>query len=74
MAASPRAELAASSVQARVNPNTPARAAQDVDPLEDLAAAVAALEEEEDEEEEEQEDDKAVHRARALVMWGRDVG
>ncbi|XP_008160671.2 protein FAM161A isoform X2 [Eptesicus fuscus] len=69
MAASPRTELAASSVQAWVNPNTPARAAQDVDPLEDLAAAVAALQEEEDEEEEEEQEDdkKAVHRARALT-------
>ncbi|XP_005884703.1 PREDICTED: protein FAM161A, partial [Myotis brandtii] len=62
--------MAASSVQAPVNPNTPARAAQDEDPdsrligLEDLAAAVAALEEEE---EEEQEDEKAVQRSRAMT-------
>ncbi|XP_036291352.1 protein FAM161A isoform X2 [Pipistrellus kuhlii] len=66
MAASPRAELAASGVPAPVNPSSPARAARDADPLEDLAAAVRALEDEE--EEEEQEDaNKAVRRARALT-------
>nr|KAF6328759.1 FAM161 centrosomal protein A [Pipistrellus kuhlii] len=53
MAASPRAELAASGVPAPVNPSSPARAARDADPLEDLAAAVRALEDEEEEEEQE---------------------
>lgn len=72
MAASPRPELAASSVQAPVNPSTPARAAQNEDPLEDLAAAVAALDEEEEEEPEDKK--KALRRSRAMVMWGRDVG
>ncbi|XP_059515686.1 protein FAM161A isoform X1 [Myotis daubentonii] len=73
MAASPRAELAASSVQAPVNPNTPARAAQDEDPdsrligLEDLAAVVAALEEEEEEEEEQEDEKKAVQPSRAMT-------
>ncbi|CAK6435116.1 unnamed protein product [Pipistrellus nathusii] len=53
MAASPRAEPAASGVPAPVNPSSPARAARDADPLEDLAAAVRALEDEEEEEEQE---------------------
>lgn len=72
MAASPSAEPASSSVLAWENPNAPAWAAQDRDPLEDLAAAVAALEDEEDEEDEEEQEEekKAVRRTRALVMWG----
>lgn len=68
------AKLASYSLQILENPNIGARVAQfeREDLLESLAAVVAALEEEE--EEEEKEEHKAVRRAPAQVMKGRDVG